>query len=426
MDGEAAGNYGLMDQQAAMQWVKNNIKLFGGNPNNICLMGYGTGAVSVGLHMTNPQSRELFDKAIAMSGNFLNPSAVKLPQEDRPLLDTLAGTFGCIRRPTALLMECLRRVEADSLVQFTSNINWRPLVDVGLSNNTIPFLTELPRNFYERGDFHKVPFLSGYTDMEEVLSIDGLLSENYTEDALLEGFRELMIRDVPSPNSTVENCAINSDFIANSILFFYGPSTLPKDLAEIRKMVIDFTTEKNYASSTVLHASYMSRYINNTYVYRFDLKPETPGALEGLPDWISVPHLFDLIYVWGIPYWGPLSNGQEWDNRDKRISDIIMSFWTNFAKYSSPTKNSLYAIKWDAFTAEDPKILMVDGSFAMSNVSKLNYKAFEFWNEYYPKVVDAATVCCNSTENGALIYDFRPHFQFSVTLLAWSFTRIVF
>lgn len=68
MDGEAPGNYGLLDQQAAMQWVKNNIKLFGGNPDNICLMGYGAGATSIGLHMTNPKSAELFNKAIAMSG----------------------------------------------------------------------------------------------------------------------------------------------------------------------------------------------------------------------------------------------------------------------------------------------------------------------------------------------------------------------
>lgn len=57
MDGEAPGNYGLMDQQAAMQWVKNNIKKFGGNPDNICLMGYGTGAISIGIHMINQESR---------------------------------------------------------------------------------------------------------------------------------------------------------------------------------------------------------------------------------------------------------------------------------------------------------------------------------------------------------------------------------
>lgn len=416
MDGEAAGNYGLMDQQAAMQWVKSNIKLFGGDPNNICLMGYGTGAMSVGLHMVNPQSRDLFDKAIAMSGNFLNPSAVKYPQEDRSLLDNLASTFGCFHKPTSLLVDCLRQVDAKKLVQYTSNINWRPLIDVGLSNNTLPFLTELPRNFFERGDFHKVPFLTGYTEMEDVLSIEGLLSENATQEELQGIFNEVITRDVPSPNSTnSEFCSVNSDFIANSILFFYGPSIPTSD--EYRKLVIDFTTEKYYASSTILHASYLSRYNNNTYVYRFDLKPTTPEALEGLPGWVSVPHLFDLIYVWGIPYWGPITSGQVWDNRDKSISDIIMGLWANFAKYSSPTKNSPYAIKWDAFDTEDPKILMVDGTFTMSNSSKLNYKALEFWNDYYPRVLEVSTVCCNSTESGGSGQNFNPgvHIMFTAT-----------
>lgn len=68
MDGESSGNMGLMDQQAAMKWVRNNIKYFGGNPDNISIMGYGSGAVSVVLHMSNPQSRGLFHKAIVMSG----------------------------------------------------------------------------------------------------------------------------------------------------------------------------------------------------------------------------------------------------------------------------------------------------------------------------------------------------------------------
>lgn len=70
-DGESAGNMGLMDQQAAMKWVKNNIKHFGGNPDNISLMGYGSGALSIVLHMVNPVSRGLFHKAIVMSGKYI-------------------------------------------------------------------------------------------------------------------------------------------------------------------------------------------------------------------------------------------------------------------------------------------------------------------------------------------------------------------
>lgn len=70
MDGESAGNMGLMDQQAAMTWVQKNIKEFGGNPDNISIMGYGSGALSVVLHMINSHSRSLFHKAIVMSGKY--------------------------------------------------------------------------------------------------------------------------------------------------------------------------------------------------------------------------------------------------------------------------------------------------------------------------------------------------------------------
>lgn len=71
MDGESAGNFGLLDQQAAMKWVKNNIELFGGDPSNISVMGYGAGAVSITIHMINAASRELFHKAIIMSSKYI-------------------------------------------------------------------------------------------------------------------------------------------------------------------------------------------------------------------------------------------------------------------------------------------------------------------------------------------------------------------
>lgn len=171
MDGESPGNYGLMDQQAAMMWVKKNIKLFRGDPNNISLMGYGTGGMSIGMHMINYQSRELFSKAIIMSANFINANAVKYPQEDRSLLDDLARYYTCYR-PTALLIECLRRINGRDLVAYTSHIDWKPVIDVGLSNSSQPFLYELPRTSFEREDFAKIPVLTGYTNMEEVCISD--------------------------------------------------------------------------------------------------------------------------------------------------------------------------------------------------------------------------------------------------------------
>lgn len=403
-DGEAPGNFGLMDQQAAMKWVKNNIKLFGGNPDNICLMGYGTGAVSVGLHMINPESRGLFHKAIAMSGNIASPTAVKHASEDKSLLDRLAYSFACIRRPTSKLIDCLRNADAKQLVEQTTNVDWRPVLDAGLSNNTPPFIPDVPRNYFERGDFHKVPFLTGYTNMESVLEIQSIDNEtipiNVTNEYLQQLLAELINADIPPINNTDSSCTYNFDHIVDSVMFFYGPTNPIKDQDVLRKIIADFLVEKNYAAATYLHAKLVSQH-QRTYMYRFDMKPTTLGKDDGLPDWVSVPHLYDLIYVWGVPYWGTKS---EWDIRDKRVSDTIMSFWTNFAKYSDPTESTIYPVKWETFSEENPGVLIVDSTFNMSNIRSLNYKAFEFWNDYYPKVLDIATQCCGTTESSARNY----------------------
>lgn len=400
MDGEATGNYGLLDQVAALSWIKTNIELFGGNPNSICLMGYGSGAVSVGMHMVSPISKGLFTKAIAMSGNMLNTDTVKYPQDDKPLIDDIAVYFGCFRYPTSLLLDCLRRAPAESLIRFGLDMDWKPIIDQGLSNNSNPFLSEQPKNLFERGDFNKVPFLTGYTDMEEVLSHIDVLRNDDTdapEEYLTLVLSNFISNDLPASNAS-DTCIYNHDHILDSVLFFYRPQPPAKTHAEIRKTLTDFITERNYGSSTFLLANYVSKF-KPTYMYRFDMKPSTDGSVAELPSWTSVPHLFDLIYLWGMPYWSQIPTQQEWDNRDKRISDIIMNFWTNFAKSSNPTEGSIFAIKWDEFKPDNPGILIIDRTFNMSSNVQLNYKAFDFWNNYYPKVIDIATQCCNATSD---------------------------
>ncbi|XP_072402573.1 fatty acyl-CoA hydrolase precursor, medium chain [Diabrotica undecimpunctata] len=422
MDGEASGNYGLLDQQAAMMWVKKNIKLFGGNSDNICIMGYGTGAMSVGLHLINPQSRGLFNKAIAMSGNILNPSEVKHAQEDKDLLDVLSSSFGCDRKPTSALIQCLRHAEAESLVQQTVNINWRPILDAEITNSSVPFLSDLPIRYFERGDYEKVPLLTGYTHMEHILEIDSLKNITSTSNEYLQALlTDLISGDIPIVNNSESSCVYNSDHLIDAVMFFYSPSIPVKDAESFREILINFFTERNVASSVVQLASLISKE-QPTYVYRFDMKPSTPAAVINLPEWATVPHLFDLLYVWGVPYW---TTNQDWDIRDKRISDTIMSFWMNFAKSSNPTENSIYPVTWEKYTEESPGILIIDGNFNMSNSKNLNYKAFDFWNKYYPKVKAIATQCCESFDTGSSL---QTHFlvqTIPLFLLCYRFIKTI-
>ncbi|KAL3289628.1 hypothetical protein HHI36_023038 [Cryptolaemus montrouzieri] len=405
MDGEAPGNFGLMDQQAAMTWVKNNIEKFSGNPNNICLMGYGTGGTSIGIHMINPESKGLFHKAIIMSGNILSSMEIKTPIEEKEYLDNIAHTFGCIRTPTSQLIDCLRRAEGKDLIQFTSNTNWKPVIDAGLSNSSNGFIPKPPNEYFEKGEFHQIPILTGYTNMEKVLGVKGLdqiknMSEPASSDYLNSLLREVITSDTIFPNISDPNCASNNtEHITDSIMFFYGSTNPSADSKEIRKIIADFTTEKNYAASTFLLATYCSK-SQPTFMYRFDMKPVTASAVEQLPDWVTVPHLFDLLYLWGVPYWTSVDETQ-WAYSDKRIADTIMSLWTNFAKSSDPTVGSIYPIIWEPFKEDKPGVLIINGTFDMSHSKNFNYKAFEFWNNYYPKVVKMASQCCSYTDSAA-------------------------
>lgn len=155
-----------------------------------------------------------------------------------------------------------------------------------------------------------------------------------------------------------------------------------------------------------------SCHINNRTicVARFDYKLKTNGIMD-LPDWLEVPHMFELIFVWGMPYWSSLPSATIWNAADKRTADVIMAMWTSFLRTSNPIQSSLN-IKWDKFTAENPAVILLDRNFDMNDGSLLNYKSFEFWNEYYPRVTEAAKICCNLTATAA-----RTRYDFFATVI---------
>ncbi|KAG4080400.1 hypothetical protein HA402_010851, partial [Bradysia odoriphaga] len=406
MDFVAPGNFGLMDQSAALLWVNRNIKFFGGNDKSITIMGHGSGAVSASLHLTSGDwSTDLFHKAIIMSGTSLSATSVREPRTYAGSLDQLSSAFGCFRRPTADLLGCLRRVDAQILMENSPVMDWGPVIDEGLSNITTPFVSGDPRTLFERGRALKVPVLIGFTDMEDSLDVsmgevmnDGIASEMYNsfiEDIVLNGISSL---------ESNESCGTNNQVVMDAVNFVYLPYPPVTDPIELRKRFIDFNTERNYAAPTILLATYMSK-MSETYVYKFDIKPKTTAANEGLPQWASVPHRYDQIFVWGLPYWMQLENQTQWDNADKRLSDIIMTLWSNFVKYTEPTKLGVY-IKWDPFTPQQQGVLIIDRSFNMSDSTSLNYNAMQFWNDYYPKVIEFASQCCNATDTGSSIHTF--------------------
>ncbi|KAL7737489.1 hypothetical protein ACLKA6_007623 [Drosophila palustris] len=227
-DGEAQGNYGLMDQSAALYWVKKNINYFGGDDNRITLMGHDAGAVSTALHMTSGEwSKGAFHKAIIMSGNPL--SYVRMPHEFNNDLDLVAKIFGCDRRPSSMFVQCLKRVDAKILTENLPLVHWGPIVDLGLSNTSYPFIENQPEFLFKSGAYHNVPVIIGITDMEEVITIfKDYISTELTPDDRANFFSDLALTDIQKIMGSNEWC-MNFPLISDAISFMYSGQNTTND-----------------------------------------------------------------------------------------------------------------------------------------------------------------------------------------------------
>lgn len=393
-DGEASGNFGLMDQSAALNWIKNNCKLFGGNPEAITAMGQGAGAVSIGLHLiSGTWSEDYFQRAIIMSGNAFYDGAVRQPKSYEQAIDRTASAFGCFRRPTSLLLNCMKNVPSQVLLDTSPILDWGPVIDVGMSNQTEPFIRDYPRLMAERGLLRKIPLLVGHTNMEDVLDFVGEISEGMNSEIYDNVLTDMILNELALTEDNDTMCG-NNQLVLDAVNFVYKPYPPTNNQTALRDKLVDYSNERMYTAPTILLANEMSKQ-SDVYLYRFDMKARTMAVLSGFPEWVGVPNKFDQIFVWGLPYWAMLNNTQ-WDTTDKRISDIIMTLFMNFAKYGDPTQMGVY-IRWEKFKTDQPAFLIVDRAFNMSDRSDMDFAAYQFWNDFYPRVMAFAAACCNAT-----------------------------
>jgi para-nitrobenzyl esterase len=175
-EGHPFANYGIMDQQLALSWVRDNIARFGGDPHNVTIFGLSAGGLNVTTHLVSPASAGLFHKAIIQSGAYLLDTPSLSYSEG--LGTSLASRVGCARQTAAATAACLRALSVADILGHLNALQAEdqpPREDKFLRpGGAYPQMTvdgqilaEPIRVAIEAGHIHRIPVLLGSTSDEE-------------------------------------------------------------------------------------------------------------------------------------------------------------------------------------------------------------------------------------------------------------------
>jgi len=300
--GGSSGDYGLMDQQAALRWVQGNIRAFGGNPRNVTIAGESAGGLSVLAQLVSPAARGLFAKAIIESGSYspLQPSLATAEASG----EAFAAKAGCGSQTAA----CLRSLPVQTILDDQGAVG--PNIDAAVLPQSIG--TALAS-----GDFSHVPVIDG---------------TNHDEWRLFVAIFEPLTGQVTAANyqSMIASTASVSPAEAAVVAAHY-PLRSYASPAEALGAV---GTDAIFACPALTMDRDLSRF-TPTFAYEFNDEHAPERFLPPVSGFsYGAAHASELQYLFHLnesEFPGPLTPQQQ------RLSASMQRYWTNFARSGSPS-----------------------------------------------------------------------------------------
>ncbi len=336
----ASGNYGLMDQIAGLQWVRRNIAAFGGDADNVTIMGQSAGSMSVALLQASPAAKGLFKRVIGMSGSpfgdLLAPTPLAEAEVDGVRFASALG---------ASSIEALRDISGDRIAA-------APFVRRGPITIDGRVLPDAPARIFERGAQNDVPAMLGFTADESFRAMGPVQTKADFEAAVRRLF--------PAT--------------ADAVLKAYAARTD----ADAGRAAADVQRD---ATVGVQMAGWARAQRSPTWVWLFgrrhpyvenvqfsDHDPKTVGAYHtgDVPYWLGTLDALNLFRV-----------TRNWTPEDRALAERMSSRIASFAKGGAPD------LQWPMFMARKPKLLRLDLRDQVTDWP--HYRALNFFNAAPPQ-----------------------------------------
>uniref|UniRef100_G3RVM2 Carboxylic ester hydrolase n=1 Tax=Gorilla gorilla gorilla TaxID=9595 RepID=G3RVM2_GORGO len=368
-DEHSPGNWGHLDQLAALHWVQDNIASFGGNPGSVTIFGGSAGGESVSVLVLSPLAKNLFHRAISESGVALTSVLVK-KGDVKPLAEQIAITAGCKTTTSAVMVHCLRQKTEEELLETTLKMKFLSLDLQGDLKESYPHtptvidgvvLPKTPEELQAERKFHTVPYIPRTlgcfwnlpcTLISYPLS-KGKLDQKTAMSLLLKSYPLLHIPKELIPEAIEKYLGATDDPVKKKDLFL---DLMGDVLLGVPSVILAWNHRDAGAP---------------TYMYEFQYRPSFSSDMK--PKTVIGDHGDELFSVFGAPF---LKEGAS--EEEIRLSKMVMKFWANFAQ----TPMGTFLPHWPEYNQKEGYLQIGANT---QTAQKLKDKEVAFWTNLFAK-----------------------------------------